>query len=243
MRLLRALGLIILPVAGLIALAGCRGETASNDRSGLDGSSVREDSRTYMGREIGMVRGADAAQWFDRPEREYSELPNRLVRSLPLAETDVVADIGAGTGYFTFRLSEVVPRGRVLAVDIDPDMLDLIRVRRDLLGADNIELIHSTPQNPRLPDQSVDLALLVDSYHEFSHPREMLEGVFHGLRPGGYLVIVEYRAEDSMINVESGHEMTEAQIRLEVETANFEWVETRDFLPRQHVVIFRRPVG
>lgn len=196
-----------------------------------------------MGREIAPVRGHELAEWFERPGREHSELPDRLVRALPLDSSDVVADIGAGTGYFTFRLTQMVPHGRVLAVDIDPDMLDIIaqRVREQSLS--NVELIESTPSDPRLPEMGVDVALIVDSYHEFSHPQEMLEGLFRGLKPGGHLVVVEYRGEDPTIDVDEKHRMTEAQIRLEMEAAGFEWVETRDFLPQQHVVIFRRPVS
>lgn len=233
---------IFLPVLLAVLITGCRSDTLPPGDETVFANAEAVDG-TYMGRDIAPVQGIDDAEWFDRPGREHAELPDRLVRALPLDETDVVADIGAGTGYFTFRLSEVVPEGRVLAVDIDPSMLARIRARMEQQGATNIEIVESLPNDPRMPEQGVDLALIVDSYHEFSHPREMLDGIYHGLREGGYLVIVEYRAEDATINVEAGHQMTEGQIRLEVEAADFEWVETRDFLPRQHVVVFRRPVG
>ncbi|MFW5955678.1 MAG: class I SAM-dependent methyltransferase [Rhodothermales bacterium] len=197
----------------------------------------------FMGRQIAPVRGHELAEWFDRPDREISELPDRLIRALPIDSSDTVADIGAGTGYFTFRLSKLVPRGRVLAVDIDPLMLKLIDERREEHGIGNIELVEGSPADPRLPATSVDLALIVDSYHEFTHPAQMLRGILSGLKEGGYLVIVEYRGEDPTIPVDEPHRMTEEQIRREVESTGFEWVETRDFLPMQHVVVFRRPVG
>lgn len=195
----------------------------------------------FMGRTIAPVRGHELKEWFDRPDRALSELPDRLVRSLPLDSTDVVADIGAGTGYFTLRLSDRLPKGRVLAVDIDQEMLDVISEKCAASDVGNVELIKSEPSDPRLPAEAVDLALIVDSYHEFSHPAEMLQGIYDGLRPGGSLVIVEYRGEDPTVDVDALHRMTEDQIRLEVESMGYEWVETRDFLPLQHVVIFRRP--
>lgn len=182
------------------------------------------------------------AEWFERPTREASELPDRLVRAIGIDSSDVVVDIGAGTGYFTFRLTKVVPRGRVIAVDIDPQMLDIIRDRAEAQQVENLDLILGTPHDPRIPSREADVVLVVDSYHEFSHPPEMLDGIYDGLKEGGRLVVVEYRAEDPTIPVEEAHRMTEEQIRREVETSGFEWVETRGFLPQQHVVVFRRPV-
>ena len=213
-------------------------EVAEEDTTEWGGSG-----QFYMGREIAGVRGHEMAEWFERPDREATDLPDRLVRGLELDSTDVVADIGAGTGYFTFRISSHVPYGRVLAVDIDEQMLALIEERQRNESVGNVETVLSRVDDPALPDRSVDVALIVDSYHEFSHPAEMLDGIYSGLREGGRLVIVEYRGEDDTIDVHPLHRMTEAQIRSEVEASGFEWVETRDFLPQQHVVVFRRPVS
>jgi precorrin-6B methylase 2 len=225
----------------LIATAGCRSSDDTVDSGGAAGDTLAS-GRVFMGREIGGIRGHELAEWFERPGREVSELPDRLVRALELDSSDVVADIGAGTGYFTFRLSRLVPHGRVLAVDIDEQMLALITERMRSEGTDNVQTILGRVDDPRLPEASVDLALIVDTYHEFSHPEEMLRGIHHGLREGGRLVIVEYRGEDETMDIHPLHRMTETQIRREVEAAGFEWSETRDFLPRQHVVVFTKPI-
>lgn len=225
-----------------LILTGC--DDRSSDPAGKEvtADDSMRTGRFFMGREIAGVRGHELAEWFERPDREESELPDRLVRALELDSSDVVADIGAGTGYFTFRISPHVPRGRVLAVDIDEQMLQLVRQRMVNEGVGNVEPVLSRVDDPALNDRSIDLALIVDSYHEFSHPQEMLDGIFRGLREGGRLVIVEYRGEDETVDVHPLHRMTEEQIRMEVEASGYEWVETRDFMPRQHVVVFRRPV-
>ncbi|HEX7070308.1 MAG TPA: class I SAM-dependent methyltransferase, partial [Rhodothermales bacterium] len=183
-----------------------------------------------------------AAEWLERPTRETSELPSRVVKGLELSPADVVADIGAGTGYFTFRLCRQVPHGRVYAVDVQQEMLDRIekRVADEKVG--NVITVLGTPQNPNLPPASIDLALMVDSYHEFSHPREMMENIVESLRPGGRVVLVEYRAEDVTIPVKEVHRMSEAQARLEMEAVGLVWRETKDILPQQHFIVFEKPV-
>jgi ubiquinone/menaquinone biosynthesis C-methylase UbiE len=161
---------------------------------------------------------------------------------LELSPADVVADIGAGTGYFTFRLCKHVPHGRVYAVDVQQEMLDLIekRVAEEQYG--NVVTVLGTARNPNLPPESVDLALMVDSYHEFSHPREMMENIVLSLRPGGRVVLVEYRAEDGTIPVKDVHRMTESQARLEMEAVGLVWRETKDILPQQHFIVFEKPI-
>jgi len=199
--------------------------------------------RFYMGREIADGQHSEhGAEWFERPTRDTEELPSRLLRVLNLPQSAVVADIGAGTGFMTFRLARIVPSGRVLAVDVDPAMLDTIRVRKEREGVRNVQPILGTPEDPNLPDESVDLALIVSTYHEFSNPREMLDNIYKGLKEGGRIVIVEYRGEDATIPVPSVHRMSEEQIRQEVEASGFRWRETIDILPQQHIVIFERPV-
>jgi SAM-dependent methyltransferase len=231
--------LVILVIASTSA---CQHGPDTDDVNTMRSSDTLSSGRTYMGREIGGIRGHELAEWFERPGREISELPDRLVRALELDSTDVVADIGAGTGYFAFRISPLVPEGRVLAVDIDEQMLAFIQERMTREGVDNIVPVLGRVDDPSLPVGEVDLALIVDTYHEFSHPEEMLRGIHRGLRDGGRLVIVEYRGEDETIDMHPLHRMTEAQIKHEVEANGFEWSETRDFLPRQHVVVFTKPV-
>ncbi len=196
--------------------------------------------RFYLGREIAQVMGHRGAAWLERPERADLELPGRVVDSLGLAPDDVVADIGAGTGYFTFRMAERVPEGGVYAVDIQPEMLDIIAERAKREGLENVEAVQGTVSDPNLPDDSVDLALIVDAYHEFSHPREMMQGLVRALRPGGRVVLVEYRGEDASVPIKELHKMTEAQVRRELEAVGLRWVETKEFLPRQHFLVFEK---
>ena len=196
----------------------------------------------YMGREIALVMGHRGAGWLERPSRETEELPGRVVQALELQPSDVVADIGAGTGYFTFRIAPQVPTGRVFAVDIQPEMLDIVRERMGEQGLDNVVPVLGTPEDPNLPPSSTDVALMVDAYHEFSHPREMMTAIVEALKPGGRVVLVEYRGEDPTVPIKPLHKMTEAQARREMEAVGLRWRETRDFLPQQHVLIFEKPV-
>jgi FkbM family methyltransferase len=194
-----------------------------------------------MGREISKVMGHRGAAWLERPSRADKEQPAVLVDSMSLASDDVVADIGAGTGYFTFRIAPQVPQGRVFAVDIQTEMLDIMQREIDKTGIDNVTLVKGTVTDPKLPADSIDAALMVDAYHEFSHPREMMRNLKTALVPGGRVFLVEYRKEDPSIPIKPLHKMTEAQARKEMKAVGLEWVTTEDMLPRQHFMIFRKP--
>jgi ubiquinone/menaquinone biosynthesis C-methylase UbiE len=153
-----------------------------------------------------------------------------------------VADIGAGTGYFTWRLATAVgPNGMVYAVDIQPEMLEKLASNMRSRALQNYRPVKGSASDPRLPERTLDLALMVDVYHEFSHPSEMLNALGRALKPGGRLVFVEYRAEDPSVPIKRLHKMSEKQVKLEAEAADLDYVETIDILPRQHIVIFRRP--
>ncbi len=199
--------------------------------------------KLYMGREIAAVTPHDSiAIRLERPEREVAEFPTRVVEALDLLPDEVVADIGAGTGYFTFRISPHVPDGRVLAVDIQSEMLDQIRARMAADSVSNVHPILGTVENPNLPPDSVDVALIVASYHQFSHPHEMMQNIVAALKPGGRLVLVEYRGEDSTIPVDPLLRMTEAQARKEMAEHGLVWSQTKDFLPQQHFMVFEKPM-
>jgi len=195
----------------------------------------------YMGREISLVMGHLGAGWLERPTREQEERTDLFIEQLPVEPDHVVADIGAGTGYFSFPIAERVPEGKVLAVDIQPEMLDIIEQRRAAWGVENVEPVLGTITDPGLPENGVDLIFIVDAYHEFSHPREMGRSMFEALRPGGQLVLLEYRAEDPTVPIKQLHKMTEEQVRLELESLGFTWVRTEDFLPQQHFLVFEKP--
>ena len=241
---LMAITLILLLVAGWSATVAQ--PPATRPASGpayeyLDRPSRDGIGKVYMGREIAQVMGHLAAGWLERPEREAEEKPNLLLDNLKLEPDDVVADIGAGTGYFTFRLAERLPEGKVLAVDIQQEMLDLLSERERELGLTNVEPILGEVDDPKLPAGEVDLVLMVDSYHEFDHPREMMAGILAGLKPGGRVALVEYRGEDAKVNIKPLHRMTEAQAKKEMAAAGLEHVETINVLPLQHLMIFRKP--
>jgi ubiquinone/menaquinone biosynthesis C-methylase UbiE len=195
----------------------------------------------YMGREIAQVMGHLAAGWLERPQREQEEQPAKLMAALKLQPGDVVADVGAGSGYYTFRMAEQVgPRGKVLAVDIQKEMLDLIRQRMRERKLTNIEPVLGTETDPKLPAGAVDMILLVDVYHEFSFPYEMTEAMVGALKPGGRLVFVEFRKEDPKVPIKLAHKMTRKQVHKEMTPHPLEHVQTLDVLPWQHIIVFKK---
>jgi len=184
---------------------------------------------------------ARAAAWLVRPEREEEEKPEQTLDALKILPGDVVADVGAGVGYFSLRLARRVgEKGKVFAVDIQQAMLDKLRENRDRERLDNIELVLGTETDPKLTPNSLDLALLVDVYHEFSHPAEMMEGIRAALKPAGRLVLVEYRGEDPAVPIKPLHKMTEPQVLEEIVPMGFRHLETLSFLPRQHIIVFAK---
>lgn len=199
----------------------------------------------YMGREIAYVMGHSAASWLERPEREQEENPRKLLELLALKDGDVVADIGAGSGYYTFRMAKLVaPKGKVLAVDIQKEMLDIIRDKAKKEGVTNVEPIQGEEADPKLKDESVDVILLVDVYHEFSFPYEMTEKMVKALKPGGRLVFVEFRLEDKDVPIKLVHKMTERQVLKEMaEFKELKHAGTSDKLPWQHVITFTKQAG
>ena len=195
----------------------------------------------YMGREISHVMGHLGAGWLERPERERQERTDLLIAGLSLSEDSVVADIGAGTGYFTFPVAKRVSRGKVFSVDIQPEMLARIARRKALENVANVETVLGEVADPKLPDNELDLAFIVDAYHEFSFPREMGERLKEALKPGGQLVLVEYRAEDPRVPIKRLHKMSEVQVKREMAAIGLDWVRTESYLPQQHVLIFQKP--
>lgn len=198
----------------------------------------------YMGREIAQVMSHLGASWLERPTRVQEEQPTRLLKALQIKPGDVVADIGAGSGYYTFRMARLVgPRGKVLAVDIQQEMLDLIRRRMKKTGFKNVEPVLGTESDPKLPEGKVDLILMVDVYHEFSQPYEMTEAMVKALKPGGRLVFVEFRLEDPLVPIKPVHKMTEKQVLKEMKPHTLRHAKTLEILPWQHVIIFEKLGG
>ncbi len=196
----------------------------------------------YMGREIARVMSYRGAGWLERPERVREEEPDKLLAALELQEGMIVADVGAGSGYHTVRIApRVGPRGKVLACDIQPEMLRMIAAKAQQLKLSNIETIRGTASDPKLPAESVDLILMVDVYHEFEYPYEMMQKLLAALKPGGRIVFVEFRLEDDSVPILRVHKMSERQVLLEMSLfAELEYVRTVGTLPWQHIIIFRK---
>ena len=195
----------------------------------------------YCGREIAHVMGHQAADWLERPERDEEEHTEVLVEQLRIKPGQVIADIGAGTGYFSRRLAKKTgPHGKVLAVDIQSEMLELLQKNMTAAGLTNVQSVLGTVTDPKLPAAAADLVLLVDVYHEFDFPFEMMQGILRGLKAGGRVVFVEFRGEDPTVPIKPLHKMTEAQVKKEMAGFPLEWVETVRVLPRQHILVFRK---
>ena len=235
LRLLRLLALLPLLVAAAacaqMAVPAYQSRAATADGIG----------KIYMGREIARVMGWQGASWLERGEREREERTDLLVPALELKAGMQVADVGAGTGYFTWRMARAVaPGGRVYATDVQPEMISLLKRSMAVRGVDNVLPVVATAKNAGLAPASLDLALLVDVYHELEYPLEVIAGLVRALKPGGRLVLVEYRAEDPQVPIKEVHKMSVAQVRREMLPHALQWEKTIDLLPWQHVLVFRK---
>jgi len=200
--------------------------------------------KVYAGREIARVMSFHGAEWLERPERAVEERPELLLSVLELKPGMKVADVGAGTGYYSWRMAQRVGAGgTVYAVDIQPEMIKLLEERMSRRGAANVKAVLGTSTDPGLPPAGIDLALMVDVYHELEYPYEMLAAIVRALKPGGRLVFVEFRAGDATVPIKPLHTMSEAQVRKEAAVHALEWVKTARDLPWQNAVVFRKPLG
>lgn len=204
-----------------------------HDRDGI--------GKFYMNREIAMVMGHPAIDWLERPEREEEEQPAKLMKALNIKPGMSVCDLGAGSGYFTWRLSKLVgDKGKVFAVDIQQEMLDYLNEQAKKLKVTNVQSVLGTETDPKLPANSVDLILMVDVYHEFNYPYEMVEAMVKSLKVGGRIVFVEYRAEDAWVPIKPLHKMYERQVLLEMEPFPLKHKGTSKVLPRQHIIFMEK---
>ena len=196
--------------------------------------------KVFMGREIAHVMSAGGAGWLERSTRQEEEDAAAAIAALPLSPGSVVADIGAGSGYYTFRMARRVPQGKVYAVEVQDEFIASLQDRVRQEGATNVSVIKGSEQHPNLPDSSVDLAILVDVYHELAYPREMLAALHKALRPNGQLLLLEYRAEDPAIPIKALHKLSVAQAQKELAASGFQLAENGRFLPIQHYLLFRK---
>ena len=206
----------------------------------LPAVSVAQSSPLAIERQTELVDTRTAA-WFYRPERVESEKPEELLDLLGIKQGDVVADIGAGVGFFSLRAAERVgPTGKVLAVDVQPEMIEGLEMMMKRFGHENIVPILGNVDDPKLPANSVDHVLIVIAYHEFSHPVEMMRHIRNAMKPDAQMLIVEYKAEDLSSRVAPLHKMSEAEILKEISALGFRRDRVIDIIPTQHVFVFKK---
>jgi ubiquinone/menaquinone biosynthesis C-methylase UbiE len=214
---------------------------ARTDRSSRSALG-RDPPGFYKGRRIADVMSWQGADWLFRETRIEEEQPEAMLDALKIPRGATVADVGAGAGYHSIRLARRVgPKGVVLATDLQPEMLRMLRDNARTARVTNIKRIRATPSDTNLPVDSVDLILMVDVYHECTNPEKVLQGLFKALKQGGRLVLVEFRGEDDWVPIKPEHKMTLKQVRLEVEPQGFVFKDSLEFLPWQHVIIFEKP--
>jgi len=237
------MGLLVLLLSGVVQAQEPKPAEKKQDRY-----EFRKDhdpngiGKFYMGREIAYVMGYQGASWLERPEREKEEDPAKLLKALEIKPGMVVADVGAGSGYHSFRMAPLVgEKGKILAVDIQKQMIAMLnaRIKKDSLT--NVTPVLSTDKDPKLPAGEVDLIMMVDVYHEFDHPYEMTQKMVESLKPGGRMVFVEFRLEDDAVPIKLVHKMTERQVIREMgEFPDMEHTKTIGTLPWQHIIIFSK---
>lgn len=225
---------------GFIGLAVARAEADESGEYRLAPATPDGIGKFYHGREIAQVMGFDGASWLDRVSREQEERPDLLTEELHLEPTMTVADIGAGSGYLERRMAPLLPHGKIDAVDVQPEMVELLKKLAQQPATRNVVPIRGAVDDVRLPPDSVDLVVMVDVYHELAFPAEILHGIVRALKRGGRLVLVEYRAEDPAVAIKPLHKMSVAQIRLEMSAFPLVLEKTSERLPVQHIVFFRK---
>jgi len=204
----------------------------------VDPTAVMPPAQTHhMGREIAQTMHFTGAPWLVRESRQREEDCRTMLKALKVKPGQTVCDMGCGNGFYTLQLARLVgPKGLVYAVDIQPEMLQMLAHNAAEAGLTNIRPVLGTPIDPRLPVAAIDMMLCVDVYHEFSHPEAMLAKIRESLAPGGALVLVEFRGEDPAVPIKPLHKMTKQQVRMELEPAGFEIVREFERLPWQHLL-------
>ncbi|BFP39261.1 class I SAM-dependent methyltransferase [Flavobacteriaceae bacterium GF1] len=197
----------------------------------------------YMGREIAHVMGFQGMYWLERPEREKEEKATKLLENMQLSETDVIADIGAGSGYHVFKMAEKAPKGIIYAVDIQEEMLEVLKLRKREFKASNVQIVKGSEKNVNLPKNTLDKVLIVDVYHEMGYPMEMMQSIYNAMKKEGKLYLIEYRGEDPRVPIKRLHKMTADQAVKEMAAVGFVLEENIANLPWQHCMVFVKGVN
>lgn len=226
-----------------VVLSTCEAQqkpaTASAEETYTFSTPSRDGTgKYYLGRELSHVMGHLGASWLERAEREKEENVSQAIQNMMLQPNEVIADIGAGSGYYAFRMAQEVPDGKVLAVDLQPEMLDIMRQKIKKNKIKNVELIQGEETSPNLTKNSVDMVLMVDVYHELSYPKEVMEEIVSALKPNGRFILLEYRMEDPKIPIKRLHKMSLEQAVKEMKAVGLRLKENIDNLPWQHCMVF-----
>ncbi|MEP6582739.1 MAG: methyltransferase domain-containing protein [Ginsengibacter sp.] len=194
----------------------------------------------YLGREISQVMGSDGGAWLERDERQQEENVKLSIDKMNLSPGSSVADIGAGTGYYSFRIAEKVPQGKVYAVEIQDDFIKYLNNKKKELKIKNVEVIKGSDHSPNLPENSIDLVMMADVYHELEYPYEMLQSIKKSLKQNGKLLLLEYRGEDAALAIKPLHKTTILQLNKELAANGFKLVYDGEFLPIQHFLLYQK---
>jgi len=194
----------------------------------------------YWGREISHVMGASGSDWLERNERNEEENTKLAIEKIVVPATGVIADIGAGTGYYSFKLSRKVPQGKVFAVEVQDEMINILQQNKIAANDSIVEIIKGNETTPNLPENTIDLAIMVDVYHELEYPQQMLQAIRKALKLNGKILLLEYRGEDESIPIKALHKTTVAQLNKEMEANGFTLSYKGDFLPIQHFLLYQK---
>lgn len=243
LRIIFTLGTCLFLAASPVAInrSVCLGQDRADERTSARKQIIPPARERYMGRRIAQTMGYGGAPWLIRETREKEERPSEVMKQLGLKPGMTVCDMGCGNGFYSLMMAkEISPGGKVLAVDIQREMLRFLQLRAKDQGVENLEPILSTVIDPQLPKNEVDLLLMVDVYHEFSHPQQMLKGIRESLKPEGLVALLEYREEDRSVPIKPLHKMSKRQIMKEYKANGFKLVKQYDGLPWQHLMFFKR---
>lgn len=213
-------------------------ENAATERYTYKKSDPNGIGKWYLGREIAHVMGYQGINWLNRPEREKEENTSILLKNMGINNDDLIADVGAGSGYHVFKMASIAKNGIIYAVDIQDEMLNELRKNKKISNISNVEIVKGSRESVNLPANSVDKVLMVDVYHEFDFPVEMIESVKMALKPKGKLFLIEYRGEDASVPIKKVHKMTEAQAVREMDAVGLKLERNISNLPWQHCMVF-----
>ncbi|WP_316848683.1 class I SAM-dependent methyltransferase [Pedobacter agri] len=202
--------------------------------------SANGTGKVYMGREIAHVMSFEGVEWLERNSRIQEENTNLALVSLPLKNNSIVADIGAGSGFYTFRVAQRIPKGKIYAVEIQDEAITFLKKKASDDRYANVAVIKGNEQSPNLPANSLDLAFMVDVYHELQYPAAYLNALKKALKPNGQLLLLEYKAEDPAVAIKPEHKMSVTQVKKELSANGFKLIKNGTFLPLQHFLLFKK---